>query len=191
MLKKILIISIIIIGIIFTISTIKISTNKVIPHQIITKEIPSLIDKNFINKGIYKQQKNIKKEAAIGSIIIEKINLNESLYEINSKENTVDKHVTILQESILPDKENSILFLAAHSGKGKIAFFDNLNKLEENDEVTIILHNIKYNYFIKNIWEQKKDGFINVTKNLDNQLILTTCSKKSKDLQLVINCIQK
>ena len=56
---------------------------------------------------------------------------------------------------------------------------------------TIILEykDIKYTYIIKNIWETKKIGTISVPKENINQLILTTCSMKDKDNQLIINSI--
>ena len=79
-----------------------------------------------------------KDKDIIGTLIIDKIKLKESLYNINSPKNNVNEHVTILKESIMPDQNNSIMFLAAHSGIGKIAFFEELDKLQKNDIIILI-----------------------------------------------------
>lgn len=157
----------------------------------------------FINIIPYSKLNNIEKsipsiiitkkneEVSIGTIIIKKINLKENLYPINSNENDVEKHVAILKESIFPPAKNSIVFLAAHSGTGNIAYFERLDELNQNDEIILIYNNEKYIYQVKNSWEEKKNGFININKEKENQLILTTCSPNKNNYQLIINCIEK
>ena len=172
MLKKILIILIVIIIILINLSIIKIDNNK---------------EKIYINKPIFINDN----DNSIGYLKIDKINLNEKLYNINSKENNIEKNITILKESIFPDKENSIIFIAAHSGVGKIAYFEKLDELNINDEVTLIINKKTYKYVVKEYWEEKKNGYINVNKDNKKQLILTTCSPNKKNYQLVINCIEK
>ena len=152
----------------FSITTIKISDEPIITNTLITSQ---------------KQE--------IGKIIIEKINLQKNLYDINNPQNSVEKNVTILKESTPPTKKNSIMILAAHSGTGKIAYFNSLNKLELNDSIILIYKNKKYTYIVKNIWEEPKTGYINFNKEKDKQLILTTCSPTNSKNQLVINCIEK
>lgn len=133
--------------------------------------------------------KNITKDNSIGNLKINKISLNKKLYPINSKENNIEKNITILPGSIEPSNENSIMFIAAHSGTGKKALFKELHKVQEKDAIILEYKNIKYTYIIKNIWETKKIGTISVPKENINQLILTTCSIKDKDNQLIINSI--
>ena len=77
----------------------------------------------------------------IGTIIIKKINLNRHFYPIDSEENTIDKNIMVLKESTMPDIDNSLLILAAHSGTGDIAFFEELDNLSINDEVIIMVDN--------------------------------------------------
>ena len=122
---------------------------------------------------------------------INKINLKEKLYNINSKENNIEQNITILKESILPDKDNSIMFIAAHSGIGKIAYFEELDELKPNDEIILNINNKTYKYIVKEYWEEKKNGYINVNKESKKQLILTTCSPNKDNYQLIINCIEK
>lgn len=127
----------------------------------------------------------------IGKIIIKKININNDLYAVESPKNNIEENITILEDSITPDKENSIMIIAAHSGTGNVAYFEELDKLNINDEITIIYYNKKYNYIVKNIWEEKKVGYINVNKENKKQLILTTCSPKREKYQLIVNCTEK
>ena len=129
---------------------------------------------------------NNKSNNRYGTIIINKINLNEELFPINSSENTIERHVSILKEST-----SSLMIIAAHSGIGPIAYFQELDKLELNDEIILIIKNKKRIYTVKDIWEEKKNGYININKEKTNQLILTTCSPHKDNYQLVINCIEK
>jgi sortase A len=139
---------------------------------------------------MYKQEVS-KDNELIGNIIIDKINLDMPLYNINSKNNNIEKNVTILKESILPPSQESIIFLAAHSGTSKISYFDNLDKLNINDTIILTINNKKYTYQIKNIYKQKKNGYININKEKENQLILTTCDPNNDKYQLIINSIKK
>jgi len=171
-------------------------TNKIFFLLIIIITILSLI--KIDNKNLNKLNKislniNIikKQDKPIAKLIINKINLEEYLYDINSSENTIEKHVTFLKESIFPDQNNSIIFIAAHSGTGKIAYFQKLDKLEINDKIKLLYNGKYYNYIVKDIWEDNKNGYINIIKELENQLILTTCSPTKENKQLIINCIEK
>lgn len=172
MLKKILYILILLLITISVASTLKI-TNK---ENIISTKY----NLNIFNKKV-----------PIGSITIPKINLEEDLYSINSSENNVEKNITILNESISPDKEESIMYLAAHSGTGKIAYFEQLDELSINDIVILKYKNNKYEYIVKEMWEERKSGYIHVRKDDKKQLILTTCSPKNKNYQLIVNCTIK
>lgn len=133
----------------------------------------------------------IKIEKPIGKLLIPKISLEEELYSINSPNNNIEKHVTILSQSEDPSIENSTMFIAAHSGTGHLAYFKNLDKLSINNEITLQYKNKTYTYIVKDIWEEKKTGTITVPVESVNQLILTTCSPSKDNYQLIINCIIK
>lgn len=145
-------------------------------------------EKVDINPTIYNI---VNEEKPIATLLIKKINLKQPIYKINSPNNTIEKHVTILKESILPNENNSIIFLAAHSGTGKIAYFEQLNHLDINDELVLIYQNKKHYYNVIDIWEEEKNGYINVNKAKEKQLVLTTCSPTNKNNQLIINSIEK
>ena len=154
------------------------------------------IYKNIINIIIFSSKLllyliNIEKDDSIGKIIINKINVNNKIYDINNSKNNVDENVTILEGSIEPSNNNSIMFIAAHSGTGNIAYFKDLDKLEKNDEVILIYKNINYKYKVTDKWETNKDGDIEVTKSNEKQLILTTCSPNNSKKQLIVNCTLK
>lgn len=87
----------------------------------------------------------------------------------------------------MPTEKNSIIFLAAHSGSGRIAFFKDLNKLKIGDTIELKYKKKIYHYQISNIWEEEKDGYIHVNKTNLKQLILTTCSPERENKQLIIN----
>lgn len=145
----------------------------------------------LLNKqDIYKQDTQ-NKEEIIGNIIIDKINLDMPLYNIESKNNNIEENVTILNESILPPNEKSIVFLAAHSGTSKVSYFNDLDKLKTNDTILLTINNIKNTYQITNIYKQKKNGYIKVNKENTDQLILTTCDPNNDKYQLIINSTKK
>lgn len=130
-------------------------------------------------------QRNIE-ETPIGNIKIAKINLNQKIYSKNSPLNNIEQNITILKESILPENKDSIIFLAAHSGYGDIAYFNRLDELTFGDNIFLTYKDKKLIYEVNNIEEQTKTGKIKVAKNKEKELILTTCSKKDKNKQLII-----
>ena len=132
--------------------------------------------KNIINNS----------EEYLGILEIPKINLKRGFYDFKSKQNNVNKNITILNNSTLPDTNNSILVLAAHSGNGMKSYFNKLDKLSLNDKLYIYYKDKKYIYQINDIYTTIKNGILNIVYNNTNQLILTTCDKKDKTKQLVI-----
>ncbi len=151
-------------------------------------KISNKIKVNYIDKINEKINNN---DDSIGNIKIEKLGINNRLYDLNNEKNNVDQNVTILEGSIEPDKNNSIMFIAAHSGTGEIAYFKDLDKLNKNDEVILDYKGNEYKYKVVEKWETNKDGDIEVTKTDENQLVLTTCSPSNETKQLIVNCILK
>ena len=83
------------------------------------------------------------------------------------------------------------MFIAAHSGTGRASYFKHLDNLTIGDEIKLIYKDKTYYYKVKNIWEEKKDGDINILREEQKQLILTTCSPTKDNMQLVINCVEE
>ncbi len=123
---------------------------------------------------------------------IPKLNSKYELFAMNDSRNNVDNNVTILPISKMPDEKHSLLILAAHSGSGQNAYFNNIDKLNITDEIIIYYHDHRYIYEITNKSEENKTGIIHIKKENDkNQIILTTCSTKDLSKQLVINGLLK
>lgn len=146
---------------------------------------------NNNNNNENKTNKTVQNTEIIGNIIIDKINLNKPLYNINNNKNNIEENIEVLKESILPPNNNSIIFLAAHSGTSNISYFNELDKLNLKDEILLTINNKNYIYIVKNIYTQKKNGYININKEKNNQLILTTCDPNNNKNQLIINSIIK
>ena len=113
---------------------------------------------------------------------IPKINLKKGLYNINSKYNKVDYGIEILKESDMPNKENSNLYLASHSGNSSISYFMYLNKLIIGDKVFVYYNGLKYEYIISNIYQKEKDGTIDVSSSTNNRIFLITCVDDKKQI---------
>lgn len=143
------------------------------------KQSSSIISKiNLLNS---KNIKDIKSsDNFIGTLRINKINLEKNFYDINNIKNNVEENVTLLR------KEENLIVLAAHSGTGPTAYFNQLDKLSLNDEINLTYKEKNYNYKITKIEEQIKDGTIEIENNNINRLVLTTCSQKNKNNQLII-----
>ena len=147
------------------------------------KDIKSISTANLERNTNTSYISTVNKDAndeIIGTLTIDKLNLSKNIYNINSSHNNVEENVTILNDDI------NLIVLAAHSGPGYIAFFNDLDKLELNDTVNLTYNNKNLVYKVINIEEQPKDGTIEINKTDKQRLILTTCSKKDKNKQLVI-----
>lgn len=139
-------------------------------------------------------QEEIKKEEYvdpylkyyIGTLEIPKINLSKGFTDINSKYNTVNKNIQVVETSTYPDVDKGNFIIAAHSGTSYLAYFRNLYKLTIGDEAFVKYNNKKYTYHIVNIYEQEKTGKIAIYRDLNKTtMTLVTCTKDSKTKQTV------
>ena len=157
-------------------------TNEIVWKEDINKVSVNEVEVKKLKKEI---KKEAKKERPIGTINISKINLNNNLYSINSKLNTVDKNIEVLKSSDMPDVNNGNFILAAHSGFSSIAYFYNLYKLDIGDEVIINYNNRKYVYHISKIYDVMKTGKVSIKRD-KNKRAITMITCKGKDKQLVV-----
>lgn len=161
---------------------IKISNNNLIDNYYKNEE--TIQDNN--KSKIKKMSNDSSLEEYLGILTIPKINLKIGFYNKNSEKNNVNKNVTLLKDSIMPEMDKSIVYLAAHSGTGYLAYFKDINKLTNNDMIYLNIDNISYSYIITDIYENPKNGEIIIDRNINEKyLVLTTCSK-NKNMQLVI-----
>jgi len=122
----------------------------------------------------------------IGVLEIPKINFKRGFLDIKDKNNNVNKNIQVLENSAMPNVNGGLLIIAGHSGSGRVAFFRNLYKLKETDQIYIYYENIKYIYQVQKYYEETKDGDISIDKNSESTLVLTTCSQTDKNKQIVI-----
>ena len=137
----------------------------------------------------YNVIKDTKQEDYIAVLEIPSINIKKGLYAIDSKNNNVNKNIEIIDSSDMPDITKGNFILAGHSGTGRIAFFDDLDKLIVDDTIIVYYKNIKYIYQINNIESIVKDGTIEIKREFESMITLTTCNQENKNEQLVITGI--
>lgn len=122
----------------------------------------------------------------VGILEIPKINLRRGFYDLNSRYNSVDYNVTVINGSTFPGVANNNLILAAHSGDCTICYFEYLYKLNLNDVAYINYNNYKYEYKIVDIYEVEKDGTVPIYRDYSkNALTLITCTRNSDTKQTV------
>ena len=122
----------------------------------------------------------------IGYLSIPKINLRKGFLDLRSSENDVEKNILVVKGSTYPDVEKGNLILAGHSGTGWKAFFNDLYKLNVNDELYVDYKNKKYTYKITNIYKQEKVGTVAIYRNYDKTtLTLITCTNFDSKTQTI------
>ena len=122
----------------------------------------------------------------IGYLTIPKINLKKGFLDVRSELNNVEQNITIIQGSSYPDKEKGNLIIAAHSGSGWKAFFNDLYKLSTGDTAEVSYKGKKYTYKIVNIYKQEKTGKIAIYRNYDRTtLTLITCTNFDNATQTI------
>ena len=141
--------------------------------------------KNKIKK-IIKTTKTTKKEEYLFVLQIPKINVKRGIYNKSNKNNNVDKNITILSSSSMPDEKNGTVILASHNGNTRVSYFKDLEKLSKNDLVYLYYKGNKYTYKIYKSEIVDKVGKININKksNVSN-ICLISCKNGTNDKQIV------
>lgn len=150
---------------------------------------PVVEDTPVIEKTTEEVKEEVKQPETynyVGVLEIPKINFKRGFLDIKDKNNNVNKNIQVLENSAMPNVNGGLLVIAGHSGSGRVAFFRNLYKLKETDQIYIYYENIKYIYQVQKYYEETKDGDISIDKNSESTLVLTTCSQTDKNKQIVI-----
>ncbi len=141
------------------------------------------------------EKKEVKKQNKINYIAIlkiPKIDLERGLVDPNSYLNNVKYNLEIVEGSSMPNKKNSNLIIASHSGTARISYFRNLNKLSINDEILLIYKNKTYKYKVSNKYEIEKTGTAKIIRNNNKTTItLITCKYKTNKQIVVIADLQE
>lgn len=150
-------------------------------------------NKEFIRTGTYNsmvksQASNFHEDISndyLAKISIPKIGINRYLYDINSKNNNVDKNIEILKSSTMPDIKGGNFILAAHSGYSSIAYFHNLHKLKIGDDVILEYKNKSYTYKVSFMYDVVKTGKVAIKRD-KNETAITMITCKGEDKQLIV-----
>lgn len=122
----------------------------------------------------------------IGYLEIPKINLNKGFLNVKSEENDVEKNLYVVPGSNYPNKKNGNLIIAAHSGTGWKAFFNDLYKLEKSDVAYVRYKGMKYTYEVVNIYTHPKTGSVKIERDYEKStLTLITCTNNDDTTQTV------
>lgn len=122
----------------------------------------------------------------IGYLTIPKLNLTKGFLDMRSEYNNIEQNITVIKGSSYPDKEKGNFIIAAHSGSGWKAFFNDLYKLSTGDIAEVSYKGKKYTYKIVNIYKQDKTGTIAIYRNYDKTtLTLVTCTNFDSKTQTV------
>ena len=122
----------------------------------------------------------------IGYLIIPKINLTKGFVDRRSSENDVEKNIYIVDGATYPDVEKGNFIIAAHSGPGWQAFFNDLYQLTTGDQIYVTYKGKKYTYQLTNIYKQEKTGKIAIYRNYEKStLTLITCTNHDLTSQTV------
>lgn len=151
-----------------------------------------VMEEELVKEEVVEQEE--KKETTtptinyIAVIKIPKIGLEKGLASKGSYWNNVNRNIEILSESDMPDKENGNVILAGHSGNSGVSYFRKLNKLQNDDTVSIVYNGKEYKYKMVNSYEIEKNGYAHIVRNAEKStLTLITC-KHNTNKQIVVIC---
>ena len=109
---------------------------------------------------------------------IEKIDLIKGIYKKDSEENNVDKNLYLVNDTD-PTKKEPIV-IAGHNGNSLTAYFNELSKLDLNDNIKIHYKDKIYSYKLTKKYQSEKTGELNLSNEQD-KIYLTTCSDDNKE----------
>ena len=151
-----------------------------------------VMEKELVEEEVVEQEE--KKETTtptinyIAVIKIPKIGLEKGLASKGSYWNNVNRNIEILSESDMPDVENGNVILAGHSGNSGVSYFRKINKLQNDDNVSIVYNGKEYKYKMVNSYEIEKNGYAHIVRNAEKStLTLITC-KHNTNKQIVVIC---
>ena len=147
------------------------------------EEEEEIVPERLANIG--DEDKTIK-YSYIGTLEISKLGLKRGFLDITSPYNNVNKNVTLIEHSTMPDVDKGNLILAAHSGNCWVCYFDKLYTLSVGDKALVNYNGYTYYYELKNVYNVAKTGTVEVRRD-PNKTILTliTCTHNSDTEQTV------
>lgn len=130
---------------------------------------------------------NNEESKYISVLEIPKINFKRGLTE----EYNIDKNISFLEDSDMPNEKNSTTIIAGHSGNSSNSYFNDLYKLKIGDYANLFYNKEKYQYQIYNIEKIDKTGKLELRKENYKRLILITCEESDKQLIIYFKLLKK
>ena len=122
----------------------------------------------------------------LGVLEIPRIGLKRGFYNTDSRYNSIQYNVTMVDGSTLPDVENRNLILISHSGDAYISYFAYLWMMGIGDHAYVTYNGRKYDYQVVNIYNVDKNGMAVIYRDTNKTtLTLITCTKDSDSSQTV------
>ena len=127
------------------------------------------------------------KEDLIGSLKIEKINLNGTVKEGSTNEILRD-YIGHIEETA---KYDGNVGLAAHNRGNKYSYFARINELEPGDEIVYTTKYGERKYIVDTKKEILETDWSNLEGTSDNRLTLITCIKNKVNQRLCVQAVQE
>ena len=126
-------------------------------------------------------------EDLIGSLKIEKINLNGTVKEGSTNEILRDYRGHIEETA----KDDGNVGLAAHNRGNKYSYFARINELEPGDEIVYTTKYGERKYIVDTKKEILETDWSNLEGTSDNRLTLITCIKNKVNQRLCVQAVQE
>lgn len=126
-------------------------------------------------------------EDLIGSLKIEKINLNGTVKEGSTNEILRD-YIGHIEETA---KYDGNVGLAAHNRGNKYSYFARINELEPGDEIVYITKYGERKYIVDTKKEILETDWSKLEGTTDNRLTLITCIKNKVNQRLCVQAVQE
>ena len=126
-------------------------------------------------------------EDLIGSLKIEKINLNGTVKEGSTNEILKD-YIGHIEETA---KYGGNVGLAAHNRGNKYSYFARINELEPGDEIVYTTKYGERKYIVDTKKEILETDWSNLEGTSDNRLTLITCIKNKVNQRLCVQAVQE
>ena len=126
-------------------------------------------------------------EDLIGSLKIEKINLNVTVKEGSTNEILRD-YIGHIEETA---KYDGNVGLAAHNRGNKYSYFARINELEPGDEIVYTTKYGERKYIVDTKKEILETDWSNLEGTSDNRLTLITCIKNKVNQRLCVQAVQE
>lgn len=126
-------------------------------------------------------------EDLIGSLKIEKINLNGTVKEGSTNE-ILRNYIGHIEETA---KYDGNVGLAAHNRGNKYSYFARINELEPGDEIVYTTKYGERKYIVDTKKEILETDWSNLEGTSDNRLTLITCIKNKVNQRLCVQAVQE